>query len=144
MRAAIRTFLTYILTVTSCLAGQTVEVQTTGRFKAAKGTPTILDLRLERVVISDVKMEKALFLLADGIASATHGKVHFSILTENSRDYMDRIPKRDPKIHFEGTDVYLRQVVDSLCRQAGWSYAKVPPGYLFTDSDRFFRENATR
>lgn len=140
---SIRNLLTLllVLTATGCAtAGQKVVVQTSGQFAAVRTRPTILDLRLEKIVIIDVRMERALVELADAIASSTNGKLQFPIITENSRDRGDRIPKRDPKIRLEATNVTLKDVVDNLCRQSGWSYAKVQPGYLFTDDTHLFRK----
>jgi hypothetical protein len=121
-------------------------VSNSGQFFPSKThrKPTILDLRLERVAISGLHMEQAIFQLAQGIASSTHGKVNFAVSTENSRDPMDRVPKRNPKVRFEGSNVSLRQVVDTLCQQSGWSYTKTDAGYAFTDDDRFFKKRPDR
>ena len=130
-----------LVTATGCaMAAERIVVKTSGHFASVSGKPTILDLRLEEIVLIDVRMERALVELADGIASSTDRKIQFPILTENSRDPGDRIPKRDPKIRFEGTNVTLKNVLDNLCRQSGWSYAKVPPGYLFTDDSHLFEQ----
>jgi hypothetical protein len=125
--------------VTRCTAKEKVVIKTTGQFAVAKGNLKVLDLRLEHVVLSDIRMERALFALAEGIASSTNRKVQFALLIENSQDPLDRIPKRDPKVRFEGSNVTLRQVIDSLCQQSGWSYARVPPGYAFTDDNHLFK-----
>jgi hypothetical protein len=129
--------------INCCAAGQKVIVRTTGQFAAVKGRPGILDLRLEQVVLLDIRMERALVELADGIAASTNRMVQFAVIIENSRDPMDRIPKRDPKVRFEGSNVTLRQVIDSLCQQSGWSYARVPPGYAFTDDNHLFGRKTT-
>ena len=139
----IRKLLTFFVFITAsgcATAQQKVLVQTSGQFAAVR-SPTILDLRLEKIVIIDVQMERALVELADGITSATEGKLQFPIITENSRDPGDRNLKRDPKVRLEATNVTLKDVIDNLCRQSGWSYARVQPGYLFTDDTHLFRKN---
>jgi hypothetical protein len=117
-------------------------VETSGHFFPRKGNrpASILDLRLEKVTISGLTMEEALFRLADGINTSTHGKISFPVSTENSRDLMGRIRKRDPRVTFDGSNVSLRQVVNALCHQSGWSYAKTTVGYQFIDDDSFFKK----
>jgi hypothetical protein len=57
---------------------------------------------------------------------------------------MDRVPKRDPKVTFKGSNVSLREVIDSLCQQSGWSYTKTTVGYVFTDDDQFLKKRSIR
>lgn len=122
-------------------AGSRCVVITSGYFfPPTDHKASILDLRLEQVSIAGVSMEQAVFKLAEGIRSSSKGKINFPVSTQNSRDPMDLIAKRDPQVHFDGSNVSLRKVVDTLCQQAGWSYTKTAPGYVFTDDDHFFRK----
>jgi hypothetical protein len=129
-----------MLVFAGCAAAEVVIV-TSGDFYPSKGhkKASVLDLRIERVEISGVTMEEAIFRLADGIASSTKGRIKFAVSTQNSRDLMDRVRKRNPSVSLEQANVSLRDVINDLCRQSGWSYTKTDAGYVFTDDDRFFR-----
>ena len=98
----------------------------------SRGGP--LDLRFERIRLSGITMQDALLCLANSISSSTQGKVKFAFGLENSRDLMDRIPLKNPKVRLDAKNVSLAVVLDELCAQARWSYRMTPIGLMFTDS----------
>jgi hypothetical protein len=126
-----------VLMILGCTASApTVIVSTSGTF-VSNGSRDILDLRLDRVVLSGVSMEQALWRLAKGISSSTDGKIEFALTIENSRDMTYRVPLKDPRVDLDVSDTTLGNVLDQLCRQSGWSYKKAPIGIVFTDSDMY-------
>lgn len=128
-------FLFVALSLTACATPKPIII-TSGAFDRLRKS-SILDLRLEKVVLPRIKMETALRQLADGISSSTRRKMAFSYGVENSRDPMDRLPRKNPVVYFEGSDLPLKKVLDDLCRQAGWSYTETPVGIMFIDDRRY-------
>jgi hypothetical protein len=113
-----------------------VRVSTSGKF-AGNGSLDILDLRLDRVVLSGVSMEQALWGLAKSISSSTDGKIELALTIENSRDAMYRVPLRNPLVHLNLSDTTLGNALNQLCRQSGWSYKQAPIGIVFTNSNMY-------
>jgi hypothetical protein len=110
-----------------------------------KNTRSIFDLPVYRVDIRGYRMYQALDTLAQAVEARSNGQVRFvfQISWLKPREYMRKygglaawpIPDPlNPFVHFQGTNVDLRTIINSLCQQSGWAYDEVitPVGYVFT------------
>ena len=110
-----------------------------------KNARSIFDLPVYRVDIRGYRMYEALGKLAQAIEAHSNGEIRFvfQISWLKPQQYMRKygglaawpIPDSlNPLIHFQGVNVDLRTIINSLCHQSGWTYdeAITPVGYVFT------------
>jgi len=115
-----------------------------------KSANRILDLRIEKIDVSGVTMNAALLEIADAVYKSSGGKLHFSFAVgfakaEAEKYVRRRIPEdkwklRDPRIHVRTAKTTLRDVVEQLCDQSGWSYKSTPIGIAFIDDGSYFNQ----
>jgi len=114
-----------------------------------KSAQSIFDLPIYRADIRGYRMYEALDKLSKAVETTSNGHVRFvfQISWLKPREYMRKygglaawpIPNQlNPFVHFQGANIDLRTVIDSLCRQSGWTYDEVitPVGYVFTVKER--------
>jgi hypothetical protein len=109
---------------------------------------SILDLRIEKIDLTGISMDTALTQIADAIETSSHGKLHFSygigFAESEVKEYVrKRIPEerwkpRDSRIEIHATSTTLRDVIQRLCDQCGWSYKSTPIGIAFIDDGTYF------
>lgn len=110
-----------------------------------KNARSIFDLPVYRVDIQGYRMYEALDKLAQAVKAQSNGRVRFvfQISWLKPQEYMRKygglaawpIPDPlNPFVHFQGVNVNLRTIINSLCQQSGWTYDEVitPVGYVFT------------
>jgi hypothetical protein len=115
-----------------------------------KSAKSILDLRIEKIDLRGISMDAALLQIADAIETSSHGNLHFSYSVRFAKVEVDeyvrrRIPEdkwklRDPQIHVRTAKTTLRDVVEQLCDQSGWSYKSTPIGIAFIDDASYFNQ----
>jgi hypothetical protein len=115
-----------------------------------KSAKSILDLRIEKIDLSGVTMNAALLEIADAVYRSSGGKLHFSFAVGFAKAEVEkyvrrRIPEdkwklRDPRIHVRTAKTTLRDVVEQLCDQSGWSYKSTPIGIAFIDDGSYFNQ----
>jgi hypothetical protein len=126
--------------------GQTVVVD--GRLP--KSAKSILDLRVERLDFTRISMNTALLAIADAVQTSSGRKLHFSFLVgfskKSTEEYVrKRIPEQkwklhDPQIEIHVANTTLRNVIQKLCDQSGWSYKVTPIGIAFIDDRSYFKQ----
>jgi hypothetical protein len=72
-------------------------------------------------------------MISDAIETRSKGLLHFhyGLILEGSES------RQDPLVRIEMADTTLKEILDKLCEQAGWSYGFTPAGYMFAN-DRGF------
>lgn len=115
-----------------------------------KSARSILDLRVERIDFTGISMNAALLAIADAVQRCSAGKLHFSFLIGFSKPAVEeyvrkRIPEKkwklsDPRVEIHITNTTLRNVIQKLCDQSGWSYKVTPIGVAFIDDRSYFNE----
>ena len=115
-----------------------------------KSAKSILDLRIQEIDLKGVTMNAALLEIADAIYTSSYGKLHFSFAAGFAKAEVEeyvrrRIPEdkwklRDPQIKIRMTNIPLRDVVQRLCNQSGWSYKSTPIGIAFIDDSSYFNQ----
>ena len=116
--------------------------------KAAK---SILDLPIQQIDIHGFRMTEALREIAEAVRLRSRGKLHFDFAVKYARaiEYANRDMDaskwrlRDPTVRISMSQTTLREVVDALCQQAGWSYEVVPP-IMFIDDRSYFNNSNDR
>jgi hypothetical protein len=113
-----------------------------------KSAKSILDLRIQKIDLSAISMHAALGTIADAIEASSHRQIHFSFSVEFAKPEVDeyvrkRIPEakwklRDPRVEIHAANTTLRNVVQRLCDQSGWSYKSTPIGIAFIDDRSYF------
>ncbi len=92
----------------------------------------ILDIRFTEVNIPQMKMWSALVVLTNAINCVPEKISRFSWGVHVTPDSMkDLTSKENPLVHLNLTNVTLRQVLDELCKQAGWTYKESAIGISF-------------
>jgi hypothetical protein len=144
--ALLSLFLALGLTCVAADSRQTIVVD--GQLpKLAK---SILNLRIEKINLSGISMDAALRQIADAIEISSYGKLHFSygvgFANSEVEEYVrKRIPEgkwklRDPRIEIHATNTTLRDVIQRLCDQSGWSYKSTAIGIAFIDDGSYFNQ----
>lgn len=90
-----------------------------------------LRFRVREVHLRDVNMFRALTEIQNAIERDSHGMRRVLFECEPAGQNL-----RDPTVTVEGNALTLRQLLDLLCRQAGWSYSSESVGLFFSDSQR--------
>ena len=114
-----------------------------------KSAQSIFDLPIYRADIHGYRMHEALDRLSEAVEATSKGQLRFvfQISWLKPREYMRKygglaawpIPNPlNPFVHFQGANIDLRTIINSLCRQSGWTYDEVitPVGYVFTVRER--------
>lgn len=114
-----------------------------------KSAQSIFDLSIYRADIRGYRMHEALDKLSNAVEIASKGKLRFvfQISWLKPQEYMRKygglaawpIPNQlDPFVYFQGANIDLRTVINSLCQQSGWTYNETitPVGYVFTVRER--------
>jgi len=94
---------------------------------------SILDLRIETIELRNIRMYAALRQIQEAVRIQSKGRIDFYFEPDWSRAERDeyvkkRIPVekwkfRDPRVSLTASDKSLKDVIDQLCFQSGWSYA---------------------
>jgi hypothetical protein len=110
-----------------------------------KSGRSILDLRIEKIELSGITMRAALEKIRDAVYDSSGGKLAFSYGYRYARaaEFAQKgIPAekwevRDPPVKLRLGNTTLREVLNELCAQSGWSYASFGDGIGFIDDDRY-------
>jgi hypothetical protein len=122
--------------------------------KSARRDPHIqadLDLPIRRVDIN-VRMEDALNRLRDAINDARVLNWHFDFYARYSREdeynrkrvAPDRWKHRNPRVQVHANDITVREILDKLCAQSGWSYDFSAGKLYLIDDGRYFNASSKR
>jgi hypothetical protein len=110
--------------------------------RAAK---SILDLRIERIELSGVTMKAALEKIRDAIYESSGGKLMFSYGYRYARAAefaqsgipVEKWEMRDLSVNLQLKNATLREVLNRLCAQSGWSFSSFGDGIGFIDDNRY-------
>jgi hypothetical protein len=110
-----------------------------------KSAENILDLPVARIDLVGMRMEVALRKIADAIYQSSSGKLVFSYGPRYAREAefkREGIPVkkwtyRDSSVELHLVNTTLREVLNRLCAQSGWSYGMFGDGIGFIDDDRY-------
>jgi hypothetical protein len=106
---------------------------------------SMLDLPIERVDLRGITMEAALRKIQDVIYDSSGGKLVFSYGAGWAREAefgrkgipVEKWKHRDPLVELHLVNTTLRDVLNRLCAQSGWSYDVFGDGIGFIDDDRY-------
>lgn len=99
----------------------------------AQDIQTILDVKLSHVELSNVPMTKALLTLSNSIRdSLAYKNMGFSWSIDVGSPSLHPPRFKDPNVSLSASNVTLREVLDEICRQSGWTYRPVRQGHWFS------------
>jgi hypothetical protein len=110
-----------------------------------RSAKSILDLRIERIELSGMTMKTALEKIRDAICGSSGGKLTFSYGYRYARAAefaqsgipVEKWEMRDPSVNLQLKNATLRDVLNRLCAQSGWSFSSFGDGIGFIDDDRY-------
>lgn len=94
----------------------------------AQDIKSILDVRFSHISLSGVRMTRALLSLSD-ITEDSNLAFQWSIQAGLPASRPPRF--KDPIVNIKGSNITLREILDDICRQSGWSYEPTMDGHWF-------------
>ena len=133
------TLLLFAVLLVGCTETVRTQVIRVGDYAPVKFN-NVLALRLAEVSLPKMDIEDAISAIrGSDLGLSTNGKkLVFSCFFSFSRtDGPNRYRRRRRNVVYHGKDVTLREVLDSICKQAGWSYRPIDGMIEFIDDRRY-------
>lgn len=94
----------------------------------AQNIKSILDIRFTRVSFSNVRMTKVLLTLSGAIRDSN---MAFQWSIEAGAPSAKPPRFKDSLVNLSASNITLREVLDEMCRQSGWTYEPIMQGHWF-------------
>jgi hypothetical protein len=96
---------------------------------SAQNIKSVLDVKFSQISLSNVRMTKALLTLSGELKKSD---IAFQWSIEVGPPALNPPPPRDPFVNLSASNITLREVLDQICRQSGWTYKPVMEGHWFS------------
>ncbi len=122
-------FLFLVLLLSSCVA---MAPQPSQIILGVNHEPALLNIKFAQVTLPRMRMWNALCLLSDTINHVPEKIARFSWgVRVEPNNFLNFPEETNPWVSIDQKNTTLRQVLDELCRQAGWTYEECAIGILF-------------
>lgn len=119
------TFLALVFIVSSCAVIEHKSNTTGEIFPQQSKQFWPLDVRFSHVSLQNIRMDDAIMFLSKVIREYPGKIPRFSWSIDVGPPSVKPPPYKNPFVSIDASNVTLREILDTLCAQAGWTYEEV-------------------